>query len=386
MRVRKRFIGWVLLSLSLLPAGVSYATENEIQHLLSQTQQLIQQQNYQAAADILERILMLAPDTEGAAVAYQQVLQLMALQHESHQPTMEPPPKWNIQALLGAKIGGGNNLNRGPAYQQDILELAKNQLPQAGYGIASYGQLQANTLLNPRTLLTLQSQFQHRSTNRSNFTDYIDLNGGFSVQHALANQDAISIATYADFIRYDNGSQFYAVDIQSRYRWRRSPTCQPQIGIDLQWQHQLNNKVFDQVYTGLHTSLHCQFSSGVYSLQLGAGSDWALHNNPGGNQTQLNVQLVHTKQINWLIAQSNLNTYFSFDYQQDQSGYSPILENNAIRRLHRLNLGAQYRWPISRRYGYWFGVVNIAWQRQYSNIQLFEFNSLESWIGIEVIW
>ncbi|BCG66103.1 MAG: hypothetical protein methR_PLP0025 (plasmid) [Methyloprofundus sp.] len=386
MQVRKLLI---FLSMLLSPVWLhaeSIPDTEEITKLLTHTEQLITEQHYQEAADILERVLMLAPDTQGAADAYQQVLQLMALQQSGHQLSLDPPPTWNTLAILGAKIGGGNNLNRGPTYQQGILELAKNQQPQSGYGLETYGNFQANTQLGKATRLNIHAQFQQRSTNRHNFTDYIGLNGGFNLQHALRNQDEIGLALYGDFIRYDNGSQFYAIDVQSRYRWRRSNICQPQIGVDLQWQHQLNNNTFDQLYTGLHTSLHCQFSTGLYSLELGTGNAWALHDNPGGNQTRLNTQLTHNIQNSWVIDNANINSYLRFDYQQGQTGYSPILNNNAIRNLHRLSLGAQYRWPISQRYGYWSGVLSISWQRQYSNIQLFEFNSLESWVGVEVIW
>ena len=386
MQVRKRLIFLSMLLSPLWLHAESIPDTAEITELLSHTEQLITAQHYQEAADILERILMLSPDTQGAADAYQQVLQLMALQQSGHQLTLEPPSTWNTLTILGAKIGGGNNLNRGPEYQQGILELAKNQQPQGGYGLETYGNFQANTQLGKATRLNLHAQFQQRSTNRHNFTDYIDINGGINLQYALNNQDEMGLALYGDFIRYDNGSQFYAIDVQSRYRWRRNNTCQPQIGVDLQWQHQLNNNTFDQLYTGLHTSLHCQFSTGIYSLELGTGNAWALHDNPGGNQARLNTQLTHNTQNNWIIDNANLNSYLRFDYQQDQKGYSPILNNNAIRDLHRLSIGTRYRWPISHNYGYWSGILSVSWQRQYSNIQLFEFNSLESWLGVEVIW
>ena len=386
MQVRTRLIFLFMLLSPFWLHAEPIPDAEEIKQLLSHSQQLISAEHYQEAADLLERLLMLAPDTEGVADAYQQVLQRLALQQSDPQLVLEPPPKWNTLAILGAKIGGGNNLNRGPKYQQGILELAKNQQPQAGYGLETYGNFQANTLLGNATQLNLHTQFQQRSTNRYNFTDYINLNGGFNLQHALNNQDQISLALYGNFIRYDNGSQYYAVDVQSRYRWRRSNICQPQIGVDLQWQHQLNNNIFDQLYTSLHTSLHCQFSTGLYSLELGTGNAWALHDSPGGNQARLNTQITHTLQNNWIIDHANLSSYLRFNYQHDQTGYSPILNNNAIRRLQRLSIGSQYRWPISRRYGYWSGVFSISWQRQYSNIQLFEFNSLESWIGIEVVW
>lgn len=386
MKVRNLFIFLSMLLSPLWLHAESPPDAEEIAELLSHTEQLITAQHYQEAADILERVLMLAPDTQGAADAYQQVLQLMALQQSGHQLSLEPPPTWNTLAILGAKVGGGNNLNRGPKYQQGILELAKNQQPQGGYGLETYGNFQANTQLGKATRLNLHAQFQQRSTNRHNFTDYIDLNGGFNLQYALNNQDEMGLALYGNFIRYDNGSQFYAIDVQSRYRWRRSNICQPQIGVDLQWQHQLNNNTFDQLYTGLHTSLHCQFSTGLYSLELGTGNAWALHDNPGGNQARLNTQLTHNIQNSWIINNANLNSYLRFDYQQDQKGYSPILNDNAIRDLHRLSIGTRYRWPISNNYGYWSGVLSISWQRQYSNIQLFEFNSLESWLGVEVIW
>lgn len=386
MQVRKLLIFLSILLSPLWLQAESIPDPEEINTLLNDTQQLINKQHYQEAADILERILMLAPETEGVVIAYQQVLQLMQQQQTGAQPMLAPAPTWNVQRILGAKIGGGNNLNRGPKYQQGILELAKNQQPQAGYGLETYGNVQANTLIGKATRLNLHAQFQQRSTNRHNFTDYIDLNGGFNLQHALNNQDEMGLALYGNFIRYDNGSQFYAIDVQSRYRWRRNNICQPQIGVDLQWQHQLNNNVFDQLYSGLHTSLHCQFSTGVYSLELGTGNAWALHDNPGGNQARLNTQLNHNIQNSWIIEHANLNSYLRFDYQRDKTGYSPLLNNNAIRSLYRINIGAQYRWPISQHYGYWSGILSINWQRQYSNIQLFEFNSLESWIGVEVIW
>jgi len=362
-----------------------------INGLLQYIQQLSSEEKYEQAADILERILMLAPEAKGVALTYEQILQRI---DSSHQAQAAPSEKsqWQAQALLGLKIGGGNNLNRAPNVstifttleQGSLLELSKEQRSQSGYGVETYGSVQTKNQLSDATQLNLQLHIANRTTNRENYTDYLDINGGIYLKHKLNNQDDIGLALYTDYISYDNASEFHALNLQSRYRWHSYQTCHQQIGMDIQWQHQANNSLFDALYTGLHGSLHCQVSSSAYSLEINAGNEWALQNRPGGDQSGGNLQLTHHLHAQWIINQAYFTSFVRYGYQHDQRGYSALLNNNAKRNLHLVSLGTKFRWPISQHYGHWFGIISLNWQQQYSDISLFEFNSLESWLGVEV--
>jgi len=49
-------------------------------------------------------------------------------------------------------------------------------------------------------------------------------------------------------------------------------------------------------------------------------------------------------------------------------------------------VGGQYRFPLVYKENPWWLTLDVEWQKQYSNIQLFEYDALEVWLGVEVLW
>lgn len=370
--------------------------EQEITLLLQTARNMMAENRYQEAADILEKILMISSATDDVIDEYQQALKAIEQQILDSGSQAHETGDWNVHGKLGVNLGGGNNLNRAPADKNikitlldgsALLELSKEQQPQGGYGVETNASIWGATKLTSTDSINLALQIQHRTTDKKNFTDYLRVNAGGSAQHKLKNNDELGIAIFADVLQYDNEARFYSLDLISRYAWQNNQDCHSQVGFDMQWKHQKDQQLFDSIYSGASAMASCYWLGGTYNLGLSAGNEWALDDQrPGGGQWRLRAQLSHDREVNWLRSKDRINSYVNLEYMHDQHGYSPLLENGLKRNINRFVVGGQYRYPMAYKKNQWWAVMKTEWQKQYSNIQLFEFDALEVWLGVEVLW
>jgi hypothetical protein len=133
-------------------------------------------------------------------------------------------------------------------------------------------------------------------------------------------------------------------------------------------------------------AVQCYSGNQAYRLIVNAGREWAMNDRPGGDQWRFRGLLEQRWNLNGLIEGDFLNSTIDLTYQRDVNGYSPWLDQGNPRNMGRLNLSTQYRWPIYRSDSQWWGAIRISWEKQHSNIQLFEYEAFETWIGVEWAW
>jgi len=378
--------------------------EKKITLMLQEANHLMAEYRYQEAADILEKVLMINSTTNGAIEAYQQALsgielqtqKILVSQLESTRYQAQETKDWGVYGKLGLNAGWGDNLNRAPADKnikitpgegEGELELSEEFQPQNGFGVEADASIFAVKKLSNADSVNLSLHVQNRTTNKEKFTDYVRINTGISGQHKLEAGAELGTALYFDVLRYDNKAKFYSLDLINRYAWQNNASCHSQVGIDIQWKHQKDNSIFDSIYSGGVAATNCYWWGGTYHLGLNLGNEWALdERRPGGGQQKLLVQLSHDREIGWLRAEDRINAYINIEHRQDQQGYSALLENGAKRTLNRMVVGGQYRFPLVYKENPWWLTLDVEWQKQYSNIQLFEYDALEVWLGVEVLW
>lgn len=357
--------------------------------LLQQIEHLTAQQRYQEAADHLEKYLLLHNSDPILINTYLTLLKIIDT------PTTSSENNWKIRKKIKLQTSVSNNLNKAPSNKNITLtlpegnlqaELAKNQRPQKGNSINLTAAINATKKIDSNNALNLSLQIEHRKTNKYNFTDYLRLTSGIGYWHKVNKKTGIDIALFSDILQYDNETRYYDVNLLSRYTWQYSKTCQPRIGINVQWQHQKDNSLFDSLYTGALLQTDCQWLKGYYTLALNLGNEFALSNRPGANKIQLRLSLEHNQALNFLHKKDRIKNSINIDYQQDSSGYSPFLNNNTQRTVHKITLASQYKIPLYQNQEQWWGIIKVEWQKQYSNLSLFKLEVLEAWLGIEVNW
>ena len=383
------------LSISELKAEYKLGKQQVTQMLQSVTALELEGRN-QDAADILEKILMIDSAAEGVADSYRRLLNKMAQQQERSITGQSITSDWQSNGKLSVSVGGGDNLNRAPADKNIKISLStgdtelalnKDQQPQAGYGVETSISAWGVKKITPKNTVNLALQMQHRTTDQKNFTDYLRINSSASIQHKLANEDELAVAIFADVMHYDNESRFYSLDTLTRYTWQNSQQCNSHVGLDLQWKHQKDNKLYDSLYSGIAVGASCYALGGFYSAGISAGNEWGLDKNrPGGGQWRLDAYLNHNKTLDLLRSKDAINGYVNMMLMSDQQSYSALLANGQKRQMGLLLLGTQYRLPIGPVNDQWWMVLKTEWQKQYSNIPLFEFQSFEAWLGVEVQW
>jgi len=383
------------LSISELKAEYKLGKQQVTQMLQSAKALEIEGRN-QDAVDILEKILMIDSAAEGVADSYRRLLNKLAQQQAQSITDQNITTDWQSNGKLSVSVGGGDNLNRAPADKNIKISLSagdaeltlnKDQQPQGGYGVETSVSVWGVKKITPKNTVNLAMQMQHRATDQKNFTDYLRINSGASIQHELANEDELAVAVFADVMHYDNEARFYSLDALTRYTWKNNQQCNSHMGLDMQWRHQKDNKLYDSLYSGMAVGASCYALGGGYSAGISAGNEWGLDKNrPGGGQWRLDAYLNHNKTLDLLRSKDAINGYVNMMLMSDQQSYSALLANGEKRQMGLVLLGAQYRLPIGRVSDQWWGVLKTEWQKQVSNIPLFEFQSFEAWLGVEVQW
>ncbi len=366
--------------------------------LLQQAKRLQQKGQDAAAADVLERLLMFDPDYPEALELYQKLLSRFDSLDQSR-TTSESRTRiqsdWQWFRKLSLYLGGGTNLNKAPLDDRitltfpegdAVLLLDKKQQPKEGFGLEGSALINAVKPLNYDQALSLTAQLQQRSTDQTNFTDYTRFNGSVSWRQRLNGGDETGITLFTDILEYDNNERFYMFDLSTDYRWRTEQACAPQLGLDWQWQHQKDTPIYDMIYTATALAVQCYFGSQSYRLIFNTGREWAMNDRPGGDQWRFRGLLEQRWNLNGLVEGDFLNSTIDLTYQRDVNSYSPWLDKGNPRNMGRLNLSTQYRWPIYRSDSQWWGAIRISWEKQHSNIQLFEYEAFETWVGIEWVW
>ena len=364
-----------------------------------------------AAATRLERSLMIEPESLAARVEYAVALgrssrwaeaidladQLLA---ERTTPAALRVPLRSYRDYWATRLPGfwssaqiqfgySTNLNSGPRQSshlftfggQDVaFDLAAGERPRSGSAVmvelaggheAQYGN---SDQLYASGVLRLRHSEQYSQT------DYVQADGALNWTGPLGTarfyrqlglgvqllQGRAAMATVRS-----GGTYEYIVH-----------NCLVRGGADLEWRRYPDDATLDGIAPGLLIGARCEtpgYRLLQPSLQLRLERDYARQDRPGGDQRKIELLL----SLRHPLAGGSMETYLSQQWLLDQSGYSPLLENNSLRHLSKSQLKLEYRYPIDTG---WLAVTGYNWARQDSNLSLFRTQEQSIWLGLRRQW
>ena len=139
-------------------------------------------------------------------------------------------------------------------------------------------------------------------------------------------------------------------------------TCRARFGGEILNSFFPGNHIYDGRYAGLVSHWICPEQQ--MQVQLRAGNNDPIDNDrPGGDLRQYALYAAR----HFPIGSGNLSAEFNYFQLKDRTGYSPLLENNAPRRLTSSIYRLEYRWDMGKLSPY----VGVEWLDQKANLPLF---------------
>lgn len=302
-------------------------------------------------------------------------------------------PAWSAVGEISLLVGREGNLDRSPDLSELTLTLPDGPLtlplesrPRAGAAALTAAALEIGYVPQPATALRSGLILGARAAPARHATDWRQWQWVLGLSHA-----AYGVRGSIDF-----GLAGVDGPLSEPYRLRRLTLaaesavgpCRSRLALDRE--HRVQS---------LTTSLNAAIDTWLGALQcpLGVGADWvwaldarlardrpAEPERPGGTQRSRGAGLRVAGSLGDAVA---LELAWFASRTRDAHGYSPLLENNAIRRigLHQLSVeisAALYRAPGQRL------DALLKWQaaRQVSNLSLFRYRADSSYAGLRWRW
>lgn len=362
------------------------------------------------ALESLERSLLLNPDNGAALIDYSEALlqdgQLFAaievnqllLERPDAPPGLEQRLKnrqrewqaltrqtdWQLD-LLG---GYDSNLNGAPDTETVALTLsgeprflALNENYQAIKGPFINARIAAtHSRLGPEYQDTLFGQIRGRLSDDSS-SDVTQFAARYTRRGSLLSASGQASAGL-NHLAFLGNSLFTGADASYRGKLATIGRCSTNLNAALQQQLWHQQRKLDGLEMQAGAQAACSLGSATsQELTFGAGllHNLALKENRlGGDRDGWQIS------AGWRLASSQryISAQFNFTSSLDGRGFSPLLENNARRRVARGSILVQYRETLNYLVQGLELVANIYHQDQKSNISLFDTNDSSVEIGL----
>ncbi len=356
------------------------------------------------ALESLERAILLDPDNGGARIDYAEALYVSgqlfpALEvNQSLLERSDLPPNllgilqsreelWRAQTRsrgLFAELAAGydNNLNGAPSKSDFTLtlsgepvslELSPDFQPVSGaylnFQLAGFYQR-----LDPEHSQNLQFGLRSRqSDQRSN--ELLQFDWRYSYERPVRRRQW-EFTGGTSHLMFGGNPLYSVTEGRVRYRLRES-ACNPHY--ELAAQHQLYHG--QSFMTGFESSaaagFECLRGGQRWDIEAGIINNSAVNNRPGADRRGWRMRL------NWQLqlGRDAINTQFVYASLDDEEGYSPLLDNNAKRRVDSRTVRVQYIHPFESDLSL---IINLNHQGQGSNIGPFENHSTAFEVGLRL--
>ncbi len=186
---------------------------------------------------------------------------------------------------------------------------------------------------------------------------------------------------YRGVMAYQN-LQYGGVDLQRSLRgglyrdvdWRKDAGCSASRGVEWQRFDYPTATELNGQYMGLAGEIGCR-GNVDWMLMLSGGVNLGDGQRPGGNQKQVEIH----GEIGGSAGRGNWLAVADVTGLRDNSGYSPLLENDATRGVLQGLARLEYRYPLGVRLQ---GIASLEVFRQSSNLQLFALDGSAAWLGL----
>lgn len=219
-------------------------------------------------------------------------------------------------------------------------------------------------------------------------TQQIQAMGEYTGHRHYANATAAYLQSRA-------GTRYRALGLSAGLQWEGGgPThaCRGRSGLEWQQRTLANSPGLSGHYGGILWQRTCD--TGANAAQKSALGAWQISvrwgrdvpaetERPGGAQEQAGLRLLALG-TGWAPRHEWLLDAELF-HQQDTRGYSALLQDNARRQLTRVALRAEYAMPLSPASA-WQLILGAEWQRQRSNLPLFQQESQGGYLALRHQW
>ena len=303
----------------------------------------------------------------------------------------EEPQGWRHRGYVMAKVGHDTNLLGTP----DLSSLTL-------------------TIQGQNVLLPLDASYERKPGNYGR-TDlgWTARNGPWQVSASLGAREGIrsgaglrqaqGLAEYSTLSHYVSGNlAIFSSDVGTRFRtaglagglqWALD-NCALRTGLELQERRLQDNRILSGTYFGALVQHTCEARTGSHwplgmqflqtSLRLGEDRPEQAER-AGGPQQQAMLRLVAVgkglrARDQWLV---DGEVYL----QTDTTGYSPLLEDAARRRISRHAMRAEYSFPLTEAGSQgWQLALGLEWQRQRANLVLFQQRNKGAYMALRTQW
>jgi hypothetical protein len=386
---------------------------------------LIAQGRYSDALDHLERAIMFDPDMASAQLDYAIALagsgDLLSarqlLDNIIAQPTTTAElRKALIQAKqrlpraagllavpavsegpltiqLGANLRSGHdsNLLGAPSltsleltFPGEVIELplTENNFPRPGAYTRSEAKLELSYQNADGGRWGLAANLMHRNSPTVPEANTRQSEVALEYSPPLSNGSGVYWSASRVHLNNDSGTQYTSqgmvMGLQSKAHITQARSiCTARGGLDWQDRQLTSNPLLSGRYTGLAGVWSCNTpGGGQWQISAKAGHDRPANlERPGGEQTIGNLRA--------FASTGTVLVDVEISRAQDATGYSPLLDNNAVRHTTRLNARLEYQHQLNQRL---VSTLGAEWSNQQSNLPLFRLQSWGPYAAIRYVW
>ena len=161
--------------------------------------------------------------------------------------------------------------------------------------------------------------------------------------------------------------------------------CISRAGLEWQNRNFASTPVLSGIYTGLSALWTCATAvGGQWQLSAKLGQDRPLDpNRPGGKQNFTSVRSVGIWPASAMGLAGALLLDLDYTHTRDATGYSPLLDNAAVRTTRRVTTRLEYQRPLSRSLRL---TVGSEWSYQDSNLELFKVRGWGPYAALQAQW
>ena len=377
-------------------------TTQDAQQLYAQGLAALDANQPELARQLLERVIELEPKFAGAwldlalatyrsddpAAALEHLEYLnsqftlppaLATQVEYWRSTWQNPlqkaqtTSWRGEVALG--VGRDSNANAGLGHSQlalslptgsVIFEVDSAYLPRPDRVGLFDLSLQGPALAVGAGRLTPVLLLHHKYMAQESEFNTLDIQPGLVYQQPIDTQGRWKLNLLAQHYRLGgqplfDGLRFSAQRIQS---WA---ACQVTASAEVEARRHQRVSVLSGTQLGLSTDLACRLpGSGSLDATLGVGSEQVPAERPGGNNQNTMLTLRYDQPLG---SRQNLQASWQIANTGDQYGYSPLLQNNAVRSVQRQTIALSLRQTLTTE---WEARLSYEHFQQQSNLPLFE--------------
>lgn len=363
------------------------------------------------AAILLERALMLDPDHAGAKLDYALALAAtgdtasahelwrelltrpdlpaearLAIEDHLKTPFKTQTSRWSTALAMTTRAGHDSNLNSAPSREQltltlpdgdALLALGEAYRPRAGRALVLDLRWMAHHKLPSGTETRVHVDFRRRNAAQAS---YQQLEGSVTWLHPFENLGLLHATLTSTGMRYEGFHVLNAHRLQIGREWSGQPLsdCRTRLAAETETRRYPVSASLNGRYTGVYAQLGCQMAGQYVGSQIRWGQDTAQDPaRPGGTQWRREWRLFALIPMGG----GRLDVESSFSHLRDTTGYSPLLEHNAVRQQTRQLLKLEYSHAVTPSIEVFASAEKT---QQKSNLALFSNKGITVWTGLRM--